>query len=221
MAKTNIGIISKEHPELLREGPLTVREQQVLRLIANTRKVHKRAPTLRELDTALHATTSMRWLRLLWLQGYVDTSLPRAHDARLTSRMAASARLSRKGYATLAAYDRKAQEAAKPVDSVLIALRIDGRQYKEFLDKQHDNLVPYVVGATRYLKKELPRCAVAIPLFTEEPHLYDLVGGTGDLGEDDAPELTEEFFDSAVLTKPGEDLVEAMPCSKEDLAKAG
>ena len=75
----------------------------------------------------------------------------------------------------LSSYDRMAREESEDKSSILIALRIDGRQYAEFLEKNHDVVAPYVVGARRYLEADLPPTVVVIPLLPSSSSLFDLM----------------------------------------------
>lgn len=186
MPKTNVGSIMQEHPELLWQGPLAVREQQVLRLLHTTRKEKGRAPTIAELEATLHSAKGRYWLRHLWHGGYVSTSVACADGVALTGRTLANMQLTRKGRDILSSYDRMAREENEDKSSILIALRVDGRRYAEFLEKNHEAVAPYVVGARRYLEADLPPCAVMIPLLPSSSSLFDL------LSSEDPPSTQEE-----------------------------
>ena len=175
MPRANVGTIMRDHPELLWKGPLSVREQQILRLVHTTRRDKGRAPTVAELEAALNSARGKFWLRHLWRCGYVSTSVACADGVALVGKTLGNMQLTRKGRDMLSSYDRMAREESEDKSSILIALRIDGRQYAEFLEKNHDVVAPYVVGARRYLEADLPPTVVVIPLLPSSSSLFDLM----------------------------------------------
>lgn len=174
--KTCSGALVQGNPKLSLLGPLTPRQQQILRFVEDTVQHKQRGPTSQELRDHIESNTGTKHLYRVARGGYLHLGVDLSgNDHRLTDEVLSGARLTDKGVACLAYYD--AVIKAGPVKpSALLAFIVPAEKYNEFLSKLPGELRSYVVGARPFIeKKGGSRAVYSVPMLKDQAGLEALL----------------------------------------------